>query len=758
MMKIFLFIFLLLRVSGLSAQLVNKVDPNHISDGGYGYLLNQDKTAGIWWCEGSYKVLRDAPIPMKKSMSVEIKAAKNEYESFIMVIHPNLRMDNVRIEISSLTHTDGVTTFDSEKFQIKKVEYVKVTKPTDSYGFQGYWPDPLPEYNVPQTLTPGENHPFWITVKIPSEAKAGNYTGKLTVSSGNWIYKTDIKILVWDFALPKSPRMRSGFGLNMNNIKKYDNIYSKEDELLVFDQYMQAFRDYKISPYNPFEYAPIEEKVTGVSWQGGFYDTKNALKGNYGYKLTDNSATANAEASHTSFIPVDSKDMYLLSWMARTSAEKLEYVVGIECYDTDKNCIIFENRYDIFSTHQQWKPDTLRLGTLHPDTKYLKLKLFATNRTKSGELKGTIWYDDIALIHLLSGKNILSGGDFEVETDKIDIQLDFTRFNEAGRKYFDDYGFTGYNLRLKGLGSGTYYERENGKFEGFEQGTPEYNKLMERYLSQMQENLEKNGWLGKEYIYWFDEPGEADYEFVKNTNALIKKYAPGMTTFLTEHVAGQDISDVTDISCTIWHKLDHEKIKKMNEKGLEHWSYLCCWPKSPWLSEFIDHDAINMRMWLWASCKHQLKGVLIWETTYWNSEAASPAGHLQNPWEEAMSFVNGYGWPSGKQTIWGNGDGRYFYPNNRKPGIDKSTYTGKPIPSLRLELLRDGIEDYEYMVILQKEIQKADKRKGKLIKEAMAVLDIPESIYMDEMTYTKNPLHLYQHRQKIAEMIVRLGE
>ncbi|MBK7636687.1 MAG: hypothetical protein IPJ13_22245 [Saprospiraceae bacterium] len=76
MMKIFLFIFLLLRVSGLSGQLVNRVDPNHISDGGYGYLLNQDKTAGIWWCEGSYKVLRDAPIPMKKSMSVEIKAAK----------------------------------------------------------------------------------------------------------------------------------------------------------------------------------------------------------------------------------------------------------------------------------------------------------------------------------------------------------------------------------------------------------------------------------------------------------------------------------------------------------------------------------------------------------------------------------------------------------------------------------------------------------------------------------------------------------
>lgn len=40
---------------------------------------------------------------------------------------------------------------------------------------------------------------------------------------------------------------------------------------------------------------------------------------------------------------------------------------------------------------------------------------------------------------------------------------------------------------------------------------------------------------------------------------MIKEYAPKLTTFLTEHVAGQDISDVTDISCTIWHQLNHEK-------------------------------------------------------------------------------------------------------------------------------------------------------------------------------------------------------
>lgn len=105
----------------------------------------------------------------------------------------------------------------------------------------------------------------------------------------------------------------------------------------------------------------------------------------------------------------------------------------------------------------------------------------------------------------------------------------------------------------------------------------------------------------------------------------------------------------------------------MNQRGLEYWSYLCVWPKAPWISEFIDHDAVNMRMWLWASYVYRLKGVLMWETTYWNSNEASPKGYLQNPWQEAMSWVTGYGWPYGKQTIWGNGDGRFFYPETEIP-------------------------------------------------------------------------------------------
>lgn len=752
---IFLSILVAISVVAANSYGVEKVDPNHGQDGGYGYLIKSDHHCAVWWAEGAYKVMRDAPLPVKTGVNIKISAARNEYESFIVVINSKIRLENFRIIPGELTG-EAENKIGVENISVKKVEYVRVKKPTDAYGFAGWWPDPLPCYEKPETIFPSENQPFWITVKVPLNTPAGHYSGKVLLSSGDWNLSIPLTVEVWNFTLPQKPSMRSGFGLSMSSVKEYENIKDPADERAVFDLYMETFRDYKLSPYNPFEYAPIVEQVKGVVWQGGFFDSKEKLEGTYSYKLVDNSPSVNTEGSTTELIPVTFSGNYQLCWFSKSAEEKQSYVVGLECYNAEKELIPFENQFEIFTGGKQWKADTLNTGKFNDEVRFVKIRLFPSNRTKTGEEKGTVWFDNISLNNIESRQNEFAAGNFEVNLNNIDISLDFTSFNRAGKRYFDEFGFTGYRLGLKGLGTGTFYSREKGSFAGFEQGTEEYNKLMERYLGQMQANLEKNGWLGKEYIYWFDEPADKDYPFVKETNALIKKYAPKMTTFLTEHVSGQDISDVTDISCTIWHKLDHGKIKKMNEKGLEHWSYLCCWPKSPWISEFIDHDAINLRMWLWASFQYRLKGILMWETTYWNSENGSPEGYLQNPWDEAMSYVSGYGWPLGKQTIWGNGDGRLLYPQNRDPNNNSKPHLGKPVTSVRLEILRDGIEDYEYFSLLEKAVEKASKKKTVSVKEAADLLSIPKNIYTDEKTYSKNPLELLEYRKKIAQQILLL--
>ena len=773
-----LFLLALLALAGSTSFAANTVDPNHTDVGGYGYLISQNQQQTLWWSEGLYKVMKNAPLPEKKGKNIQMQCAKNEWESFILVSHPTQDLSKVNITVSDMV--SGENRIPASAFTIRDVEYVKVSHPTDNYGLVGEWPDPLPLFKKGTTLHGGENNPFWVTVKTTKETAAGKYKGTVTVSGEGWTENIPLELEVWNFTLPDSPTMRSGFGLKFDQVCLYNNLKTKEQKDKVFDLYMKIFSDYKISPYDPFDFAPIKETITGVDWKGGFFDSKVKHSGKYSYMIVDNSYNSNTEASLRELHPVKGNQAYSLKWWAKAKKDNQPFVVGVECYDKNDNLIWFENRFEEYRVNQEWKSYTMSLGQFIPEISKIMIRLYPSKRTNIGEGLGTVWFDDIELTTSLNKEgakawvqgddgvnnssasaemsaaqveNLLPCGNFELDINKMDIQLDFSDFKKAAKKYFGEYGFNSYRLSLKGLGGGTYYSSNGGVFEGFAQGTDEYNVLMKRYLKQMQDGLEEAGVLGKEYIYWFDEPGDGNYPFIHETHAMIKKYAPKLTTFLTEHMSGHDISDVTDISCTIWHKLDHDKIKRMRDKGMEHWSYLCCWPKSPWVDEFIDHDAVNMRMWNWASYAYNLTGILMWSTTYWNSEDASPVGKLQNPWEEAMSWVHGYGWVLGKQTIWGNGDGRYFYPENRDVNNDHRVYDNEVVPCVRLEFLRDGIEDYEYFVMLENLAKKASKGKS---AKAKKLLQIPTSIYTNETTYNKDPQAILKYRQKLAKAILSI--
>ncbi|MGL4853274.1 MAG: glycoside hydrolase domain-containing protein, partial [Phocaeicola sp.] len=280
----------------LTAQSTQQqVDPNHLATGGYGKLIAEKPEATIWWAEGAYKVMQDAPTPSKKEGRIELSSAKNEWESFILVFNPKHDIENLKISLSTFESKEG--TLDASAVTVRKVEYVNVTHPTDSYTFKGQWPDPLPLYKEGETLKAGRNQPYWISIKTPKEAQEGVYTATVTVTGDGFKEEIPIKLNVWNFALPDSPTMRSGFGLNLENVKKYNNLHTPQDIQKGFDTYMEAFRDYKISPYNPFELTPIKEHVSGVEWQGGFFDSKNNRNGKYSYMVVDKSLTSNVEAS-----------------------------------------------------------------------------------------------------------------------------------------------------------------------------------------------------------------------------------------------------------------------------------------------------------------------------------------------------------------------------------------------------------------------------------------------------------------------------
>ena len=727
------------------------------NSGTYGYLVQEAPPCAIWWAEGAFKVMRQDPLPGAKDGTVRLACARNEYEPFLLVLRPERRMDGVRVEASALRSAGGGT-IPADAVSILRVEYVRVTAPTDKQGAADWWPDPLPAYAGPFTAYAGENYALWITVHVAKEANPGLYLGAVALSSGDWRLSIPLELHIYGFALPDRPSIRSSFGLPSEHIRRYHNLDTREELDAVVDLYYQNMRDHRLAPASPFELYPLKLRTSGVFWTGGQFVSDHVHAGKRALKIEDNDPLANVGAESADSISLLDRTPLELSWWARTADDGAPYTVLMEFFTAENVWLPSANLLRVFKGTQDWKAERLEIPNLPGEARNLRLRLFPAFRDESGTTKGTAWFDDMVLVAAPQGPqashiNILPGGDFEMRLEGMKVEADFSDFDRAARRYLDEFGFNAFNLHLEGLGSGSFYSRQEGDFAGFRQGTPEYDRLLSQYLKQIEDHLERNGWLGKEYIYWFDEPDPKDYPFVREGMLNIRKNAPKLTRFITEHRPGPEIMDVSEIGCTIFDRVDPKAVAELSAKGREFWSYLCTGPKSPWVTLFIDHPAINLRIWPWMTYKWGLKGLLVWRANYWTSSALFPPGEIQNPWADPMSYVVSYGTPFGQANFWGNGDGRFLYPPNRDPNRDKIKYICGPVNSVRWEILREGIEDYEYFVLLEKAMKAAGPAKKALAGRAQALLDFPAALFSSGKEYTKDPRNLLKLRRSIAELL-----
>jgi hypothetical protein len=336
-------------------------------------------------------------------------------------------------------------------------------------------------------------------------------------------------------------------------------------------------------------------------------------------------------------------------------------------------------------------------------------------------------------------------------------QVNFTKFDQAAERWLDGAHFNTFVLPLRGMGGGTFHSRHLGELEGFKEGTPEFARLFRDYLGQIEAHLRARNWLPKAFTYWFDEPAAKDFEFVVDGMKRLNAAAPSIKRMLTVEPHPPLLGHV-DIWCGLTPKWTPELVRERRQMGEEVWWYICCGPRAPYVTEFIDHAGTELRLWPWQSWQYGVQGILIWATLYWNSATAYPEPQLQDPWQDPMSWQVGYGLASGKKSPWGNGDGRFLYPPRRDPNTAKSPCLDAPINSLRWENLRDGMEDYEYFWLLQREIGRVAAIKGenRLVQEARALLKVPAEVSQDLKHFTTDPRLLLQHRERIARMIERL--
>jgi hypothetical protein len=199
--------------------------------------------------------------------------------------------------------------------------------------------------------------------------------------------------------------------------------------------------------------------------------------------------------------------------------------------------------------------------------------------------------------------------------------VDFSKFDRAAEKWLPR--FTTFQLPLIGMGGGTFHSRHLGELEGFAEGTPEHARLFKDYLGKVEDHLKSRGWLNKAFTYWFDEPDPKDYEFVIDGMKRIKDAAPGIRRMLTEQPEPVFDGHV-EIFCALTPEWTPGRVAACTAAGQEVWWYICCVPKSPYLTEFIDHPGNELRLWPWQSWQYGVSGILIWATTWWTSPAAFP--------------------------------------------------------------------------------------------------------------------------------------
>lgn len=730
-----------------------------LDDASYGYALPSEGPTELWWCEGAYKVSRTRPAPAARASAVELAAARNEYEPVQVVIRPRTDLTGVRVSASDFTGPAAV--LPAANVTIAQVDYVNITRPTDAAGAPGEWPDPLPPFEQGPTWRAGANHPLWVTVYVPPDQPAGTYEGVLAITADQWRGSVPLRLRVWDFALPKESHLRTAFGLWPDAIRTYHNLETTDELRQVLDLYFRDFAAHRIAPYDPAPLDPFQVRFGAGRWEGGEYDSGRPHDGKRCLKVTDASPTESVAAYGADLVGVDPRGTYRFSWWVRTERPGQPYLVTLSQYD-DGGQWMSGNNIDIAPTGSgQWQKEevTVGPGRLNPGARSVRVFLRPAPWSEAGEAAGTAWFDDLSLTRAEGGANLLAEVGFELEAYGLEAQIDFTAFDRECERYLDGLGFSTLMVTLRGMPSGTFHSHTRGRIGAFAQGSPEYQMLMASQGRQIAEHLRGKDWLRKAYVYWFDEPEPKDYEFVSEGMELLNRSAPGLTRMLTEEPEGALFGRV-DLWCPVVSAVTPEAIRARREKGERFWWYLCTGPKAPYIGLFIDRPAVDLRVWAWLSRKWGVEGHLVWAANYWTSDAAYPPPDVQNPWQDPMSYVSGYSFGAGQVGFWGNGDGRFIYPPNRDVKSDRAKRLNGPVPSVRWEMLREGVEDYEYFCQLDQLIAQAERERkaGHLLDRARALALVPDSVIKDDRTYSKDPQPLYAHRRQVAEMIEALRQ
>jgi len=268
------------------------------------------------------------------------------------------------------------------------------------------------------------------------------------------------------------------------------------------------------------------------------------------------------------------------------------------------------------------------------------------------------------------------------------------------------------------------------------------------------QHFRQKGWFGATYDYTCDEPpATCAWSDIPARAAMIHAADPGFRTLVTTNIDDASTNGALasiDIISPVINQMDDKYGNQVGNQRANYDAYVAgggelfwyqscmsegCGPGQPnagskgydsyftgWPMYQVDAPAVRNRAQEWLSFLFGIQGELYYETDQAESSGMDPY---------ADQWIFG-----------GNGDGTLVYPG-RASQIGGTTPI--PVASMRLDLIREGMEDYEYLKLVSDLGDPAFART-----EALAVASNTHSIDDD-------PSVLYAARTALAQRIIALS-
>jgi hypothetical protein len=268
--------------------------------------------------------------------------------------------------------------------------------------------------------------------------------------------------------------------------------------------------------------------------------------------------------------------------------------------------------------------------------------------------------------------------------------------------------------------------------------SPEYMKAWKDAYRIFINHITEKGWRRNFVLYLWDEPRRPpEFISIARLADMAKEVAPDVPIYVSSWYFIKEIAG----HITLWGIGAHlqfpvELIKEQRNAG-DKFIYTTDG------QQCLDTPfPATERLMPWFCFKYGVEAFEFWGSTWWTF----------NPWKYGWhAFIReGEGKQIGNPIRYPNGDGYIVYPGD-EIGISK------PVPSLRIIAVREGVDDFEIFNALNKFAERGNPDAQEILDIVRSLVIKPHKSGMLSTSFMPNPSAIVKARNAAGELLDKLG-